>query len=203
MDYNSLILDIQEEVNRADARFIQRIPKLITRAINRIYSEAKSLGFEIVKNERLIPNIGLLAKFADWKETISLSIIANGEYKLLLPRSYEFCITYSPSGATGVPTFYSDQGYDAFNLFPIPDLNYFYVIIYRGLPLFDATHPMNFLTQRYPNLLFYACMMEAIPYLKDDERVPVYESMYNRELQNINRDKQITITDRTSKRDAN
>jgi hypothetical protein len=78
---------------------------------------------------------------------------------------------------------------------------YGYLLNYLRLPLFNAANPTNFLTDRYPNLLLYACMVEAIPFLKDDERVPVFESLYNRALQSINLETTQRYTDRTSKRD--
>lgn len=67
-----------------------------------------------------------------------------------------------------------------------------------GLPQFDQDSQTNFLTQRYPNLLLYACMMEAIPFLGDDERTPIFENLYNRALQNINRDTTERYTDRVT-----
>jgi len=48
-----------------------------------------------------------------------------------------------------------------------------------ALPLFNVENPTNFLTVRYPSLLLYASMLETIPFLKGDERVPVFESLYN------------------------
>jgi hypothetical protein len=50
-------------------------------------------------------------------------------------------------------------------------------------------------------LLLYACLLETIPFLKDDERVPVFEALYARALQDINKDTKERYTDRLSKRD--
>jgi len=49
-------------------------------------------------------------------------------------------------------------------------------------------------------LLLYACMMEAIPYLKSDERIPVFESLYKRALESVNSDTNSRYIDRYSKR---
>ncbi len=207
MDYNSLTLQIQQYANRTDAFFVDQIPNFITQAMSRIYSEAKSLGFEtysIVGNTLTAnqQNFGQLP--ANWKETISFSIIGNDLITYLLPRSLEFGNTYCPIPNTfGRPVFFANINYNDINFFPGPDLDYPYQLIYRGLPLFNTANTTNFLTERYPSLLLYACMLEAIPFLKDDERVPVFESFYNRELQNINRDQQTNIIDRTSKRNTN
>lgn len=215
MNYASLVVQIQQYANRTDDFFTNQIPNLILQAINRIYSEAKSLGFiSFVENSTLTSNTNYITKPVDWKETISFVIINGNQQVLLLPRSIEFGQTYWPNSAlTGTPQFYADLDNSYFYFFPTPDQGYTYNLLYRttvpfslgnaNQDLINFIDNPNFLVQRYPSLLLYACMMEAIPFLKDDERVPVFESFYNRALQNINKDQQITITDRTSKRDAN
>ena len=42
----------------------------------------------------------------------------------------------------------------------------------------DNTTSTNWLTVNAPDLLLYACLMEAIPFVKADERIPVWQAMY-------------------------
>lgn len=214
MNYDSLKLQIQEYSNREDAFFIAQIPNFINQGVSRIYSEARSLGFQ-----KIVPGgpafqttTPLIAKPTDWKETISLSYVVPDSTeitKYVLPRSYEFCKTYSPNPETkGDPLFYADYSMPQVNegpgtlfLSPAPVAAYVYELIYLSLPLFDAGHPVNFLTDRYPSLLLYACLFEAIPFLKDDERVATFESLYSRALKDLLGDTKERYTDRLSKRD--
>jgi hypothetical protein len=216
MTYDSLIEQIKQYANRTDDFFTSIIPDLINFAINRIYSEAKNIGFERVfeSNALLNANRPFIAKPNDWKETISFQYTVTGatpETRFLLQRTYEFCISYWPNTPqTGEPIFYANYGnqdintvnqgqsFDQFYITPTPDKDYPGKIIYLGLPQFDKDSQTNFLTQRYPNLLLYACMMEAIPFLGDDERTPIFENLYNRALQNINRDTTERYTDRVT-----
>ena len=46
MDYNSLTQQIIQYSKRTDQFFIDQVPNFINQAINRIYSEAKNIGFE-------------------------------------------------------------------------------------------------------------------------------------------------------------
>lgn len=205
MDYNSLTLQIQNYTNRTDNFFVSQIPDFINQGINRIYSEAKNIGFEITANDTLTTNTATLAKPANWRETISFAYtnLVTPNLNFLFPRSNEFCKVYSPL-QTGLPLFYSDNlGYTEFYLSPTPDQDYPIQLVYFGLPLFNAQNLTNFLTDRYPSLLLYACLLETTPFLRDDERTPVFESLYNRALQDINRDTKERITDRTTKRDQN
>lgn len=204
MDYNSLTEQIKQYSKRTDEFFISQIPNFINQAINRIYSEAKNIGFEKVVTAQLAQNQFLLDKPADWKETVSLTI-SPGSLSVLQLRTLEFCQAYWPNPSTerSIPLFYADyNNYNSFYLAPTPDQNYFFTLIYLALPLFNAENPTNFLTLRYPSLLLYASMLETIPFLKGDERVPVFESLYNRALQSINKDAEKLYTDRVAKRDV-
>jgi len=214
MNYNSLTLQIQNYANRTDDFFKNQIPDFINQGISRIYSEARSIGFQkiVEGNPTFTQNSPLITKPIDWKETISLSYIIPGPSpttNYVLPRTYEFCKTYSPTTTVvGPPIFSADYSMPPANvgagsifLAPTPDFAYVYELIYLSLPLFNATNPVNFLTDKYPSLLLYACLVETIPFLKDDERVPVFEALYNRALKDILTDTKERYTDRLSKRD--
>jgi len=204
MDYNSLTQQIIQYSKRTDQFFIDQVPNFINQAINRIYSEAKNIGFEKVAFGNLTANQFTLDKPADWKETVSFSITTTDGRKFLKLRTLEFCQSYWPNpNLVGTPEFYADfNNYISFYLAPTPDQNYNFTLIYLALPLFNIDNPENFLTLRYPSLLLYASMLETIPFLKGDERVPVFESLYNRALQSINKDAEKLYTDRNSKRDV-
>ena len=203
MNYTSLTEQIKQYSKRTDEFFISQIPNFINQAINRIYSEAKNIGFEKVVTAQLTQNQFLLEKPADWKETVSLTINP-GSLSVLQLRTLEFCQAYwpNPGNNRAIPLFYADyNNYNSFYLAPTPDQNYNFTLIYLALPLFNTENPENFLTLRYPSLLLYASMLETIPFLKGDERVPVFESLYNRALQSINKDAEKLYTDRVAKRD--
>jgi hypothetical protein len=209
MDYNSLTEQIKQYSKRTDDFFISQIPNFINQAINRIYSEAKNIGFEKVifsdtPKEQIQTNSVILAKPSDWKETVSFSINTDDGRKFLKLRTLEFCQSYWPNyNMIGIPEFYADyNNYNSFYLAPTPDKNYNFTLIYLALPLFNAKNTENFLTLRYPSLLLYASMLETVPFLKGDERVPVFESLYNRALQSINKDAEKLYTDRAAKRDV-
>jgi hypothetical protein len=208
MDYNTLTAQIKAYAKRDDQFFTSQIPNFINQAINRIYSEAKGIGFEITANGNLNINNPIFDKPANWKETVSFKIIddrgASPITSYLYLRPYEFCQSYWPDRTiTGTPQFFADyNNYLSYYLAPTPDYQYTVELIYLGLPDFTAANPRNFLTDRYPNLLLYACMLEAMPFLKDDERAPLFESFYNRALENINNDARKLYNDRVSKRDV-
>lgn len=214
MNYTSLVAQIQSYANRNEPNFVAAIPDIINQALSRIYSEAKTIGFQQVVISNMVVGTNTIVKPNDYKETISLQYTIPGVTPFstfLYERTYEFCIAYAPNAdLMGAPVFYSadlnvpplaNGGANIF-LSPTPDFAYPYQLTYLSFPpTFNINFPTNFLTDRYPNLLLYACMVEAIPYLKSDERIPVYESLYNRALQGVNKDTKERYTDRLTQRD--
>lgn len=200
MNYDSLIEDIKSFCNRSDDEFTSQIPKFIDRGIGRIFSEAKNIGFEKVLENTINQSVVNIEKPIDWKETISLKIenTDNNIYKYLWLRTHEFCRTYWPDRTQlGVPEFYSDfNAYNSLTIVPTPDVDYRYILTYLSIPIFNEFNQTNFLTRRYPRLLFYACALEAIAYLRDDKRIAVIENLYNKALSDINLDTQNRKSDR-------
>lgn len=214
MNYNTLTTQIQNWTNRSEPTFITSIPAIIDQAMSRIYSEAKSIGFQATTSGYMVAGTPTIAKPRDYKETVSLFYYVTPNVPLsitfLYSRTYEFCKLYAPDPAVrGQPVFYSpDLNVPQNNaaaplifLSPTPDAAYFYEFNYVTFPpTFDANAPVNFLTDKYPNLLLYACLVEAIPYLKSDERAPLFESLYTRALADINKDTDARYTDRLTQR---
>lgn len=211
MNYPDLVMQVQSLCNRNDAAFVNEIPNFITRAIYSIYSKTSSIGIQAFQagNPTFQAGNSFIIKPADWTETISLSYTIPGTQPTrvyLLPRSYEFCNTYSPiQTTTGDPVFYADYDLPASALgliyiCPTPSAAYQYELAYLKLPSFNAAVQQEFIAERYPRLLLYETAIEAALYLKDDERIALFRSICKEEsdavLANTNR----RYTDRTGKR---
>ena len=205
MNYTTLTEQIAAYANRDDNLFKEQIPNFIQQGINRIYSEAKNIGFEIIINGDVAENAASIDKPINWRQTLSFRIYSEdlSFSKFLLPRSYEFCKSYWPNQVlTAEPEFYADyDAYDKIFISPTSNKAYKYALIYLGIPLFNAENSENFLTKRYPRLLFYACMLEAMPFLKDDERLGQFEQLYASSLTDINQDSANRYVDRASDRE--
>ncbi len=210
MDYNSLKNQIIAYTNRNEPAFVNTIPALIDQAMSRIYSEAKTLGFQKTIEGAMVDGSALIAKPLDYKMTINLLYVKDGNLIFLLDRSYEFCVGYWPDIALKeAPIFYSpdldvpqnDAATPFIYLSPTPNDNYQYKLTYLSFPpVFNEQNSRNFLTDKYPNLLIYACLKEAIPFLKSDERATLFDSLYKEALQDVNKDTQERYTDRVTKR---
>ena len=222
MTYTSLINDLQLYMLRTDQPFVSKLPDLIQQGIIRVYNRAKDLGFEIITIHRNIATGTLsLPMPPNWMETISIQMINTDtrEATFLQQRSYEFCRTYWPfyqNVPRAKPKYYSHHGQNVNNvrnndpysrvilmITPVMDRVYDFDIIYHGIPLFNNENQTNFLTQRYPDLLLYSCLIEASLFLDNPSKLTEYKNLFNEELDTINKINKDRSADRTVIRDNN
>ena len=188
MTYNSLIADMKNYCERNDPPFVDQIPHFIHLAEERIASESKPLGY--VRTVTGVLNGNTMVKPMRWRKTKSFSVITALEITYLYERGYEFCRSYAPNPATvGVPKYYANYDYEHFFIAPTPDLNYTFELQYyeRPEPLSDIKQT-NWTTQYTPQLLLYASLMEAMPFLKTSERIPEFQALYDRAMAAITKE---------------
>jgi hypothetical protein len=220
MNYNTLVNQIIAYANRGGSiEFAASIPYFIEMGQQKIWKELNTLGFQkATEPKKFQVNNATIEKPADWQETISIIYGSEDNFFInnvvLFPRSYEFCINYWPnvnlSDAANPPLFYSDyqpgqenvSPYKYYLIVPTPDKAYNYQITYIGRPnLITNENQTNILTDYYPDLLFYAAFLEALIYLKDDQRMPVYTKLYQESLTSANNLTKDRYIDRSIKRD--
>lgn len=85
----------------------------------------------------------------------------------------------------GKPSIYTVIGND-FQIAPIPDTVYTVKVLYYAAPdyLSDSNETNTFLTE-VPELLLYASLIEAEPYIMNDPRLSTWISMYEKAVNQI------------------
>lgn len=207
MTYNSLLNDLRAYLERGatfatDPTVYEQLPSLINMAERRLARELKILGTATVVSSTMQAGTASYAKPDRWRETISIRIGTGSGFEVtkeVYPRAYEYMRTFWPNQTTrGEPRFYSDYDYSNWFIAPTPDQDYPYEIIYYELPaLLDDTNQTNWLTEYVPNILLYASLLEAAPFLKNEEIIPVWEGFYNRALASLNGEDIRQISDRS------
>lgn len=191
MTYNSLVQNIENWLQRSDPLIISNIPQWINLAQIRIPREMKILGFreEVTGSfDGDAQSTGIMQKPSDWRKTIAFYVgtgTNNNVHSPIYERTYEYIRTVYPDPtyqgtSPQYPRYYGDADYNHWLVLPAPSGAFPFKIAYYGtLTFLDVTTQTNWLTINAPDLLLYACLMEAIPFLKDDERVPVWTQMYS------------------------
>ena len=208
MTFTSLQQDVRRYLERGsvtDPIVYDQLPRLITLAERRIARELKIQGFQTVVNTTLQAGLAVYPKPDRWRDTISMNVGTGANYNTHSPiftRSYEYVRSYWPNETeTGTPIFYADYNYSNWIFAPTPDANYPLEVLYYELPpLLDDTNQTNWLTEFAPNILLYGVLVEATPFVKDDERVQLWQSYYDRALAAINGEDLQKIMDRSVNR---
>ena len=210
MTFTTLQEDVRRYLERgatyaSDPVVYEQIPRLINLAERRIARELKIQGFINVVTGTLQTGVSVYAKPDRWRDTVSINIgtgAQNNTRKMLFTRAYEYLLRYWPDRtATSQPLFYADYDYTHWLYAPTPDADYPFEVLYYELPpLLDDVVQTNWLTDYAPQLLLYGTLLEATPFLKNDERIPVWQTMYDRAAAMLNGEDLSKILDRSSVR---
>jgi len=210
MTFTTLQQDVRRYLERgttyaSDPVVFEQIPRLINLAERRIARELKIQGFINVVAGTLQTGVSVYNKPDRWRDTVSINIgtgSQNNTRKVLFSRVYEYMLSYWPDRtATEEPIFYSDYDFSHWLIAPTPDADYPFEILYYELPpLLDDAVQTNWLTEYAPQLLLYGTLLEATPFLKNDERMPVWQSMYDRAAAMLNGEDLAKILDRSAVR---
>lgn len=208
MTFTSLKEDMRRYLERgavADTEVYEQLPSLINLAERAIASELKFQGFINVVVTTLTQGTSVYEKPDRWRQTVSMNFgagLTNDTRTPLFTRSYEYLRAYWPdSTVEGQPEFYGDYDYQHWLIAPTPDDDYpIEIVYYQQPPLLDDTNQTNWLTDYAPNALLYRALLEATPFLKNDERIPVWQGMYAQQMQAINTQDLQKIVDRAATR---
>jgi hypothetical protein len=202
LTYDSLLEDMRIYVERDDSPFLDQRSRLVMMAENRIATEVRGLGLLKFVTGTMSNGTPTIDKPIRWRETHSFSFTTGGEVKFLYPREYQYCRSFWPDpSVTGEPSYYADYDYDHFFIAATPDDDYTFELGYyeRPEPLDDATQT-NWTTRNAPQLLLYACLLEAQPFLKSDARIKTFQDLYDRSIAALGNESKRRLTDAVTRR---
>lgn len=187
MTYTSLVEDIASYLERSDAQTLAKIPTFIMLAEQVIASEIKFLGNLTVNNSTMVIGEAVIAKPARWHKTVSMNVVVAGERQPVFLRKYEYLREYWPDAtATSVPAYYADYDYTHWLVAPTPAAAYtFEILYYQRLQPLDDTNQTNWFTEYAPQALLYGALLQAMPFLKNDERIPMWQAQYQQIIQTL------------------
>ena len=211
MTFSSLVQDLQKYLERgtvSDPDVFNQLPSLINLAERAIATKLKVQGFLNNVTSALAAGAGVYPKPNRWRETVSMEIgnvatmLVPTSRTILKARSYEYCRKYWPTDSlASPPKFYADYNFNWWLIVPTPDQIYNWQINYYQLPpLLDDVNQTNWLTDYAPNMLLYRALLEATPFLKNDERIQTWQAMYEEQLQDMDTQDLQMIADREAVR---
>ena len=198
MTYTSLVENIQSYLERDDTATVDKIPLFIMLAEQIIASQIKFLGNLTVNTSAMIASTSIIDKPARWHKTVSMNITVDDERQPVLLRKYEYLREYWPNAnSTGTPEFYSDYDYTHWLVAPTPDAAYtFEVLYYERIQPLDSSNQTNWFTIYAPQALLYGSLLQAMPFLKNDDRMTMWKANYDQIMQTLMAEDKLRIADR-------
>lgn len=198
MTYDSLVDDIQTYLERTDTATIQKIPTFIMLAEQVLATDLKFLGNMTVSQSTMVANQPVIDKPARWRKTVSMNVTVNGERRPVFLRKYEYLREYWPDPTqTDVPLYYCDYDYTHWLVAPTPAQAYnFEVLYYERLQPLDSSNQTNWFTIYAPQALLYGSLLQAMPFLKNDDRVPMWQAQYAQVVNTLQTEDVLRLGDR-------
>lgn len=197
MTYDSLTSMVLQYLERQDTAVVNAIPTFISLAEFEIAQEIKTLGQLQVAESTMQAGDSIIPKPARWRKTVSMSITVDGKKQPVYLRKYEYLKNYWPdTSQTSIPEYYADTDWEHWFIAPTPDLPYeFEVLYYERIAPLSSTNQTNWLTQNAPNAMLFGTLLQAMQFLKNDQRV-IFQQKYTESLQSLKAEDVARVGDR-------
>jgi len=197
MTYDSLTTMVLQYLERSDAAVREAIPTFITLCEFEIAQEIKTLGQLQVAESTMTANNALIQKPARWRKTVSMNVTVGGVKQPVYLRKYEYLKNYWPNTSqTDVPLYYADTDWDHWYIAPTPDQDYeFEVLYYERIAPLSSENQTNWITQNAPNAMLFGTLLQAMPFLKNDQRT-IFQQKYTEALQALKTEDVARVGDR-------
>jgi len=198
MTFDNLCTDVANYLERTDTVTVNQIPSFIMLAEQVLAAELKFLGNLNTQTSTMVLNSSTIAKPARWRKTVSMNITVAGVRYPILLRKYEFLRNYWPDNTqTDVPKYYADYDYDHWLIAPTPNAAYtFDILYYERIQPLDSTTQTNWWTINAPQALLYGTLLQAMAWVKNDDRIPMWKSQYEAIVAYLKSEDQSRLADR-------
>lgn len=198
LTYDNLVNTVKQYLERSDASVVERIPTFVTLAEFEIAQQIKTLGqIQVVQANMNVGN-PVIAKPARWRKTVSMTINTGTQKTPVFLRKFEYLQSYNNEGLTGLPLYYGDYDYDHWLVAPAPDDDYqFEVLYYERLAPLSSENQTNWITNNAPNAMLFGTLLQAVIYLKDDQRL-IFQQKYDIAMSALKAEDVTRIGDRSA-----
>jgi len=174
-NYTNIKAAIADWLDRSD--LTTQIADFMTMAENRIYRDLRIRAMETALSATTSSGvISVPTGYLEMKYMYIDTSPTQGLQRKDLSFIYE---NYPTRSADGKPEFYAREAGN-FIFGPFPDSDYAIKgVFYKKLDVLAATtNETNFITDDIPQALLFGSLVEAEPFIQNDERVPLWESKY-------------------------
>jgi hypothetical protein len=176
--YSTLLTTILGWLHRgSDVTLTAEAPQLVQFAENRIYRDLRIRPMEAALSGEIAS--GVLAVPTGYIEMKHARIDGSPGAPLRRKDAEWIYANYPTRSADGRPAFFAREG-DSFIFGPYPDSAYTVKgSYYKKLTALSDDNPTNWFITDASDLLLFAALCEAEPFLQNDARIPLWEKKYD------------------------
>lgn len=182
--YSSLVTSVQNYLARGD--LATDAPGFIQNWEEKFYRAPKNWGRWMEQELSETIASGVIPVPADYLQLQVAWVVGNPSTPLSFVTLEELYGRYPRGNDTGLPRWMSRSGSE-FVFGPQADDNYDIEGLYWGKPTllrsFSADAAAHWLIVNAPDIPLYGALLEAVPFLKNDNRIPVWQAFYKDALQ--------------------
>jgi hypothetical protein len=180
--YAELKSTVADYLNRTDLTSV--IPGFIALAEAKFNRKLRLR--QMIKRAEADITTAFFAYPADWVQAKEFQLNTNPIIRLkFATEAYGDELKANTYMAPGQPVYYTITG-SQIEFIPAPDTTYEAELTYYAkIPALSDSNTSNWLLAYAPDLYLYGALLEASPYLKDDERLAVWGQLYTNSLSDI------------------
>lgn len=181
-----LLADIASWLNRVSSPEVaEYAPAFITLAESRFNRDLRVR--QMIKRSTSTLSAGYLALPGDWLEAKQVQInLSTGKPRKLEPVSMEQADAIRAEDIHDDPRFFCIVGSEL-EVVPTTTENLTVEMAYYAkVPALTTAAPTNWLLSAWPDMYLYGSLVHSAPYLRDDERITTWATLYERALEEIN-----------------
>lgn len=182
--YNTLVIDIIDNMEEDSDEFYSAMPDIIRRAQNYLQNRVQVPEMLVFHSTNTIANNRELDLPADLHVLKSVLLQESNRWRPLIMQTNEFLAHYWPNySQTGVPKYYANKDNTKLWLAPTPaaayPVNLEYVV---KPPVLSFVQQTNWFSENLPNAFFMAAMMFANAWAKNAEATAAWKQLVDDEL---------------------
>tara|TARA_Y100000994_G_C15596671_1_gene402865 strand:- start:62 stop:685 length:624 start_codon:yes stop_codon:yes gene_type:complete len=200
VNYSDLKTSIADWLNRSD--LTATIPDFITLAESGFNKEIRNR--KMIKRATATIDSQYSAVPSDWLQTVDFVIETNPVVTLEFITNEKLDKLRETYTSSGTPKFYTIVGQEL-EVLPVPDSATLTgeITYYSKIPNLTDVNPTNWLMNSSPDIYLYGSLLQSAPYLVDDSRIPVWASMYQKLVKDLEiADQKARVGDSTLKMKA-
>jgi len=170
-----------------DSDLVTRAPELIALAEAQFNRDLKHRKMEATSDLTLSASVKTVALPTDYIEARALVLQTTPLVVLTYVTPTQLDTNWA-AGGSGVPSEYSIIGSNI-KVGITPDSGYtLEITYYQKIAALSDSNTTNWLLTSHPDMYLYGALLQAAPYMSDDERVPVWGAFYDRAKEGIEND---------------